>query len=187
MNKKIVLALAAFIVAGAIYFLGKRPVQTPTESPADSPTVVESPAPVAAAPSSTPIARKTELSAETLRLNEKVTKIAPTVANYREDVKKNPHATANSLRVFSVQIDAKYEAAKDSPEKARELLHQLKDCVKGVGMEDVPAARGICLTYVRYLAKDVPAVADDANEVWTKADPALKRLVPESGFSTQAE
>lgn len=76
----------------------------------------------------TTVSTNTNASENTTK-TESVTSQIPPISKIREEVAKDPHATPPALLEFASYMATRMEPALKSPQAAKELLGELRDCV----------------------------------------------------------
>ena len=107
-----------------------------------------------------------------------IIKIAPRPDAIRTEVAKDPHHTPSSILAFAAELGEKMEAALQSPETAPQFFTELQDCVsEQSGL--TTTVRAICLSNAKHLAKEVPSLQDQYQNLQQTVQPEVSKLVHE--------
>jgi hypothetical protein len=184
-------AFLILLIAAAIlwYLRGRTEQPTLTAHPkqlATPPEVLANPTPKLTSPSAQsasapklPVAKPNESAAASepaptpLPLNQ----VTPSIGALREEIKKDPHTTPQSLLRFGLSVGQRMEKALASETTASAFLNELEECVATTSHDVPQAAQALCIESARDLAQKYPSLSARAEQLAAQADPAVARLV----------
>lgn len=108
----------------------------------------------------------------------------PALDQVREEVRQNPHHTAPTLVSFARSLAPKMEAAQHSPEKARSLFEELRNCALGyakAGEQSLASVQALCLHNAKRLSETHPGLAQGYRSLTQKASPEVMDLLAMMG------
>jgi len=103
--------------------------------------------------------------------------VTPSISTLREEVKKDPHTTPQSLLRFGLAVGQRMEKALASETAANAFLNELEGCLGSASHEVPQAAQALCIESARDLAKKYPNLNVRAEKLAAQADPSVARLV----------
>jgi hypothetical protein len=95
------------------------------------------------------------------------------VSEYREEVKKNPHATPLKFVESALKLGTLFDNVK-SENDAIEVFTYFKDCLSS----DAPSPLKVtCYNYSKKMAQAYPALKKDFDPLYPQLDPEVKKVV----------
>lgn len=99
----------------------------------------------------------------------------PDQKDVKEDVKKDPHSTPDSIVKFAKTMGPLMDKAYLSGDDAKVLINELHDCALDDSVAQ--AARALCVSNADKLAKAHPQIKDKAADIRANVSPEVMKLL----------